>query len=240
MSHGDEFPSKQALVPRSFAAIVAYDGHRSDVGRVVTDATWHHFININIDGTGATGREGLMPGGSDTPEMTALRQHWVNLADWLMPAKVRRCRRWPFLFEELHRYPLWEIARIPDGDAELERLEALGDQVVQALAARLPGWRVASLVEDAFIEAAGGRAKAAAFLKAARRFGEVSSERAGIAALGAGLAEVVRAVEGVKEADRGAIEEAALKGMRRGLSLSVRRMREDVDRLRDVLEPLDR
>jgi hypothetical protein len=33
-----------------FGAICAYDGHRAGVGRASTDATWHHFININLIG----------------------------------------------------------------------------------------------------------------------------------------------------------------------------------------------
>jgi hypothetical protein len=37
---------------RPFPVIAAYDGHRvhgpdAQPGRVVTDATWHHFFNIN-------------------------------------------------------------------------------------------------------------------------------------------------------------------------------------------------
>jgi len=31
-----------------FGVLAAYDGHEVDVGRVVVDATWHHWFNINI------------------------------------------------------------------------------------------------------------------------------------------------------------------------------------------------
>jgi hypothetical protein len=41
---------KQATQFQTFGAICAYDGHRANVGRVVTDATWHHFVNINLIG----------------------------------------------------------------------------------------------------------------------------------------------------------------------------------------------
>ena len=33
---------------KRFAMISVYDGHRADVGRVATDSTWHHWMNINI------------------------------------------------------------------------------------------------------------------------------------------------------------------------------------------------
>lgn len=45
---------KQPLTPRAFITICAYDGHQAgiDVGRIVTDSTWHHYVNVNIDGSG--------------------------------------------------------------------------------------------------------------------------------------------------------------------------------------------
>lgn len=64
---------------------------------MVTDATWHHFLDINIDGTNRDnerrnqGRYGLQDSnGNDLPELTRLRQHWRNLAEWLMPSEDRR------------------------------------------------------------------------------------------------------------------------------------------------------
>lgn len=103
MSHGGGFFApeigrvyKHPLVPREFIAITAYDGHRGGVGRVVTDATWHHFIDINIDGTGSGEFNGrprtalIMSDGKDSPELELLRQHWRNLAEWLMPSQGRR------------------------------------------------------------------------------------------------------------------------------------------------------
>ena len=41
---------KGPVSPRSFGAIGAWDGHRVSRGRVVVDATWHHFFNINLTG----------------------------------------------------------------------------------------------------------------------------------------------------------------------------------------------
>src|SRR6185436_18143467 len=81
VSHGDGFDAKAPLTPRLFAAIVAYDGQRANKGRVVTDSTWHHFININLDGTGEPGFTGLQnPAGVDTEVLKRIREHYVNLA----------------------------------------------------------------------------------------------------------------------------------------------------------------
>jgi hypothetical protein len=41
------------------AVAAAYDGHRVDLGRSVTDPTWHHFFNINLWGYPQT-RKGSM------------------------------------------------------------------------------------------------------------------------------------------------------------------------------------
>lgn len=98
MSHGGILDiGKAPLEPREFIAIAAYDGHRAGVGRVVTDATWHHFLDINIDGTSRDNerrsqeRYGLQDSnGNDLPELVRLRQHWRNLAEWLMPQQHRR------------------------------------------------------------------------------------------------------------------------------------------------------
>lgn len=41
---------KDPTIAHTFGAACAYDGHRAGVGRVVTDATWHHFVNVNFIG----------------------------------------------------------------------------------------------------------------------------------------------------------------------------------------------
>lgn len=77
---------KQPTVAQSFGGISAYDGHRAGVGRVVTDATWHHFVNINLVGEmGTAGPKGV--GFLDTPAGQAhfenIKTYYRNLAVWL-------------------------------------------------------------------------------------------------------------------------------------------------------------
>ena len=47
---------KPPVRPRCFGAISAYDGDAAGRGRIVCDATWHHFVNINLNGRGADTR----------------------------------------------------------------------------------------------------------------------------------------------------------------------------------------
>lgn len=195
MSHGNEFDfqgiHKQALVPRDFMSIVAYDGQRANVGRVVTDATWHHFVNVNIDGTGS-GRAGMQdPPGTDTPEMQRIRQYYRNLAAWLMPRNARLCLRIPWLLEELRRFPLYEELRLPHIEtATGDELHAVGEAIAATRASRGAPWEGDALVRDS-LEDAVGAAKAEELETIGARHGRVSARDLGLAALGATATAVV-------------------------------------------------
>ena len=184
MSHGDSFPSKAALTPRSFMAISAYNGHLANVGRVCTDATWHHFININIDGTD-TVRNGMQDGmGNDTPDMQKIREYYKNLASWLMPKRRRFCFRFPWIITEVLRYPLFEELRVPDLSAATPpQLREIGQKVSTALTDNFPRWQAQSLVADA-LEDALGEKSAADLLGQSRNYGRLSGSEIALAALG--------------------------------------------------------
>lgn len=159
VSHGDGFAggSKAALVPKLFGAVAAYDGHLANVGRVVTDATWHHFVNINLDGAGSGGLSGLQsPPGTDTDALTRIRQYYVNLATWLMPKKVRRCLRFPLVVKELARYPLFEELDLPrppePGDPQLR---TIGATLMRSIESHRPPWEAQALADDMLEEALG-------------------------------------------------------------------------------------
>ncbi|QTD56736.1 hypothetical protein [Parasphingorhabdus cellanae] len=55
--------------------ISVYDGHPADVGRVATDATWHHWMNVNIDQIKA----------ADNDDWKKISRYFINLATWLNP-----------------------------------------------------------------------------------------------------------------------------------------------------------
>lgn len=96
--------TKPPVKPRCFGAISVYDGDMANVGRIVCDATWHHFVNINLNGSGAgldpttmTPRRGLYSGIplTPTPEYEKIKTYFRNTARWLAPRNRRSC--WPFV-----------------------------------------------------------------------------------------------------------------------------------------------
>ena len=111
--------TKPPVSPRCFGAISTYDGDAAAVGRIVCDATWHHFVNINLNGSGAapdtTGvpRTGLYVGGVETPEYLKIQRYYLNTVRWLAPIGRRKC--WPFLVATLVRFdPEMLEARLPE------------------------------------------------------------------------------------------------------------------------------
>lgn len=89
---------KTPTAAATFGAIGAYDGERAGVGRVVVDATWHHFININLVGqkdfmpTSPEKALGfLAPGGAE--HLAAIEEYFRNIAMWIAPARARACMR---------------------------------------------------------------------------------------------------------------------------------------------------
>ena len=164
MSHGGylhDIMAKEPLVPREFIAIAAYDGHSAGVGRVVTDATWHHFIDINIDGTGSidpdTGlpRTALILGDDEklklgerevkriAQQWDRLQQHWRNLAEWLMPPQGRRRHAAVVhIADAVKSIPLDVLISLP-----ADSLDDLGRRIKTNLDSKLLPYQVNDLVE---------------------------------------------------------------------------------------------
>jgi hypothetical protein len=89
--------------PRSYKVIVAYDGHLVDkvvddkreasgIGRVVVDASFHHFLNINLNGAGSDNPQklGLYDSyGNPTQEYRMIKRYYRNILTWLCPPGVK-------------------------------------------------------------------------------------------------------------------------------------------------------
>lgn len=106
---------KPPTMPRCFGGISVWDGHKVGAGRIVCDATWHHFININLDGTGASPQMGSNRVGlrdhvtlNFTPDFHQVAEYYRNIADWIIPANRRWCRWWFDIIIERYRFPLIE------------------------------------------------------------------------------------------------------------------------------------
>ena len=55
--------------------IAVYDGHKAGVGRVATDSTWHHWMNVNIDNLRV----------ANNNDWKKISRYFINLAVWLNP-----------------------------------------------------------------------------------------------------------------------------------------------------------
>ena len=55
--------------------IAVYDGHRAGVGRVATDSTWHHWMDVNINAIAV----------ANTTDSQKISRYFQNLAVWLCP-----------------------------------------------------------------------------------------------------------------------------------------------------------
>ena len=80
---------------KRFAMISVYDGHRADVGRVATDSTWHHWMNINLTQLEAAGGD----------NWEKIKRYYLNLAVWLAPPHIARHCFYFHALESLYSYP---------------------------------------------------------------------------------------------------------------------------------------
>lgn len=73
---------------KEFGCIGAYDGHAVNVGRVVVDSTFHHFVNINVIASGADSPDpvkqvGFAASTQGQQHYEQIRAYWRNIAIWL-------------------------------------------------------------------------------------------------------------------------------------------------------------
>ncbi len=73
--------SKGDQPARHFPMISTYDGQKIGIGRVVTDSTWHHWFNMNLDG---------LAGEADTTEYEKIKRYYINIGIWLASPAWRR------------------------------------------------------------------------------------------------------------------------------------------------------
>lgn len=88
---------KGPVNPRQFGAIGVWDGHRVKRGRVLVDATWHHFFNINLVGYPASPDPAKQLGFLASPAGRAafedIKSYFRNIAVWLARPARQVCMR---------------------------------------------------------------------------------------------------------------------------------------------------
>lgn len=96
---------KDPTLPEVFGGICAYDGHRAGTGRVVTDSTWHHFVNINLVGINYLPGQtpdplldiGFLASPAGQAHLQEIRSYFRNLAIWLSRTGNIDCMNWRYL-----------------------------------------------------------------------------------------------------------------------------------------------
>ena len=242
MSHGNGFPGKAAVMPRAFISICAYNGQLANVGRVVTDATWHHFVNVNLVGdlpALPAGRQGLT--GRNRNDVN---QYYRNIVTWLMPKNVRRCGRYLWLLQELVRFPLFEELELsPLEKLNSKQLRETGSLVEVALAKRTPKFQVKQLMDDLLEEALGPDA-ALKLGKFGREFGKVSAYDAGLAALGALTMATANTVTELQNQEKVEGEKVFEAMAEKAVSIGVRRYleesRTELQKMDDLIKSIER
>jgi hypothetical protein len=96
---------------RQFGLISAYNGHTVDVGRIVADSSWHHWLDLNL-----IGRDEVPPynGLDGTPEgqkaLKKIETYFLNCGLWLAPPQkqleIRNAAWWSILWTD-------DIAEVP-------------------------------------------------------------------------------------------------------------------------------
>lgn len=187
---------KPPVRPHSFGAISAYDGDAAQVGRVLCDSTWHHYVNINLNGSGATPdttaatRTGLYVAGNPTPEYLKIQRYYLNAVRWLAPRNRRAC--WPFLQAALARFDfeMLEVALPHPHPCPWDPLQNIGRIAEDAVTRHWGPGAMAEIV-DGLLAAGDASPGLARMLKAQERNGDGKAEPSLLP-----LAELRRAVLG--------------------------------------------
>jgi len=131
---------KPPVTPQMFGVISAYNGRKAQPypkmtqppGRIVCDSSWHHHLNLNLDGTGSACKQpdgqtvqcsglgtwsGSKPGEgtfTPSPDLEKIFVYYRNTVSWLQPANRALCTFWwtlvalryhPLIIEELLEAP---------------------------------------------------------------------------------------------------------------------------------------
>jgi len=116
---------------KEFGAVGAYDGHLGNVGRVVVDSTWHHWMDVNLIGRPRTGDQ-IDPVDDDDPKAfgfeysadgkaayARIKEYFLNVAKWLAAPAKQNCMftratwgivvRYPLAEQLSPKLPIWEL-----------------------------------------------------------------------------------------------------------------------------------
>jgi hypothetical protein len=264
MIPGAEVPElgKPPVPGGTFGAIGAWDGHRAGhYGRIVVDATWHHFININLIGDRGLGTPnpgvpksmGFLHTTAGQAHYERIQAYFTNIANWLTPRSLRNC--W------LHR-DIWWVTQQGRFRENLRREDPVftGHVALQVLRWLGPCDRF-TFIADLFLERAMPRSLRALVdpfvepsLETERLLAGMSRNDANVLAadaaaafLGAAAlefleadlsAERLREDAGEERAELPPLADAAARSIERGQRVICERLEQQIDTRQDLLKAL--
>lgn len=125
-----------------FGGICAYDGHRAGIGRVVTDATWHHFVNVNLVGADflppADPKSlGFLASAAGQAHFENIKAYFRNIATWISRsdniACMRRRLQWWLVWDGRVLEAVLTHDRVALKEARFELLRDIGRHARDAL-----------------------------------------------------------------------------------------------------------
>jgi hypothetical protein len=102
MGRDKRFPDE----PRIYDLVVAYDGDPVNVGRIVADASFHHYFNVSLRKLPERDRSGNPVSGSSLDQ---IGQYYANLALWLAPKSLRDEIKLNLLFRLAEHQDVFEV-----------------------------------------------------------------------------------------------------------------------------------
>ncbi len=84
------FASKGQTDPHCFPSISVFDGRIANIGRIVVDSTWHHFVNVNLTGVGS-GLDLSPQNGLTNSDFDVIQRYYMNLGNWMTRKKFMLC-----------------------------------------------------------------------------------------------------------------------------------------------------
>ncbi len=128
---GNTSGGKDSADPHCFASISVWDGRLANAGRIVIDSTWHHFVNINLNGSGSA------QSGLSAADFGVVQKYYMNIATWMSRRRPWICWwRW-IIFDLFNNSQLIEaslnnpIQNIKDISlADLNSIGALAEETL--------------------------------------------------------------------------------------------------------------
>lgn len=112
--------NKYAANAKTFGAIGAYNGYATNVGRVVVDSTWHHWMDVNLIGRPINDlneppynntnpkTQGFLASVSGQIAYKRIQNYFINVGLWLAPKSDRLCMLQGLIWGYVLRYPAVE------------------------------------------------------------------------------------------------------------------------------------